>query len=407
MKKFLLSLFALLGISTYALADGFSVADVEIRQGKTGVLELVFNTESNYGRSYQIDFDLPEGIVATSVEAGEGVTAAVGKYMLDGNVYEGAYRVAYTDFDESPLRNGVAAYITLEDTEGYPVNTEFTVTVKNQEYVAQDAETSTTQKVNPAEFTFKIKIVEDRLIFDETATTLPVYTAGATENVRMNRVIKAGKWSTIVLPFTLPTAKAKAAFGDDVQLAEFDGFVVDYGEDEENVVPLSIEVNFKSVTLSARNPMAGGKPYLIKTSSDIESFDVDGVTLVNKVTDTSKADQYSTDGKYTGSLVKTVVPADGLFISDEKFYYSVGKTNIKGFRGWLELGAVLDKETTDFAVKLNVLVDGEETAIDDIRFVETKGAVYTLDGKFVGRNVDLKKLQKGIYVVDGKKVAVK
>ena len=48
---------------------------------------------------------------------------------------------------------------------------------------------------------------------------------------------------------------------------------------------------------------------------------------------------------------------------NEKFWYSVGKTNIKAFRCWFELGAVLGSET-DFGARvfLNV-VDEEVTGI--------------------------------------------
>lgn len=414
MKKFLLSLIALLGVGTYALADGFSVADVEIRSGKSGVLELAFNT-SFYGRSFQLDFDLPEGIEASVVQKGEAVTAADGKYMIDGNVYEGAYRVAYTDFDGSILENGVAAYITLNDTQGYDPGTEFTVTVKNQEYLYQETAEAGSRliKANPDDFTFKIKIVEDCIIFDETATTLPSYTAGEKSKVRMTRKMAAGKWSTIVLPFTMTNAKLKAAFGDNVEFANFSGWSAEYDFDQD-MAPKSIEINFTKRAVTPNLP--GGVAMLVKPSKDVETFEVDAVTLVSTVNDNNTsqsgiysnthADEYDTQGVFKGTFVSTKVPADGLFISGEKFYYSKGDTNIKAFRGWFELGAVLNKET-EFGIKMNILVDGEETAVDGITFVDSKGAVYTIDGKFVGRDVDLKKLQKGIYVIDGKKVAIK
>lgn len=415
MKKFLLSLIALLGIGTYALADGFSVADVEIRSGKSGVLELVFNT-SFYGRSFQLDFDLPEGIEASVVQKGEAVTAGDGKYMLDGNVTEGIYRVAYTDFDGSILENGVAAYITLNDTQGYEPGTELTVTVKKQEYLYQETAEAGSRliKANPDDFTFKIKIVEDVIIFDEAATTLPSFSTGEKGNVRVIRTMKANQWSTVVLPFTITNANLKAAFGDDAQYAYFSGWSAVYDFDNEDYTPKSIEVNFKTKGVTPNVP--GGIAFLVKPSKDVESFEFNQVTLTNVIDDNnsvdkhkntrSDADGYGLTGVFKSTFVATKVPADGLYISGEKFYYSTGETNIKGFRGWFELGAVLDKDT-DFGVKMNIYVDGEETAIDDVRFVDTKGAVYTIDGKFIGRNVDVKKLQKGIYVIDGKKVAIK
>ena len=108
------------------------------------------------------------------------------------------------------------------------------------------------------ETTITIGEVDDgRIKFNENSTSLPIYTAGEKSDVTMTRTIKAGNWSTIVLPFTLTKAKAEAAFGSDVQLAEFSGFEVDYGDDENNVTPLGITINFNFLskyTIVLSNP---------------------------------------------------------------------------------------------------------------------------------------------------------
>lgn len=251
------------------------------------------------------------------------------------------------------------------------------------------------------ESTLTIEVNDGRLHFDENATTLPTYTAGEKGDVTMTRTIKAGQWSTLVLPFNLTRANAKTLFGDDVVFAQFSGFEVDYGDDEENITPLGITVNFSSYTIPARGNLAGGTPVLIKTSKDITSIEVDDVTLTAFVTNVTTTDENGTPGKFTGSLVKTTVPPDGLFIADNKFWYSTGNTNIKAFRGWFELGAVLDKET-DFGVKLNFVLDNNPTAIDSIDGELRNGQIYDLGGRKIS-----KPTQKGIFIVNGKKVAVK
>lgn len=258
------------------------------------------------------------------------------------------------------------------------------------------------------ESTLTIEENDGRIKFNEASATLPTYTAGNKGDVTMNRTIKANQWSTIVLPFTLTKAKAEAAFGSDVQLAEFSGFTVDYGDDDENVTPLGIVVNFSTYTMGSKKPMTGGKMFLIKTSSEITSFEADDCTLVATVTDTEKTDEYDTAGKFTGSFVKTKVPADGLFIAENKFWYSTGETNIKAFRGWFELGAVLDKET-DFGAKVAFFIDDIPTSVDGLAVGarHQQGDVYTLDGLYVGRNIPMERLKKGIYIVNGKKVVIK
>jgi hypothetical protein len=159
--------------------------------------------------------------------------------------------------------------------------------------------------------------------------------------------------------------------------------------------------------MNAKKGMTGGKPFLIKTSKDIAQFEAEDCTLVGAVTNVSKSDEYETPRVFTGSLVKTKVPADGLFIYDNKFYYSTGSTNIKAFRAWLELGAVLDKET-DFEANVRYVIDGEVTSIEGLpSAADQSGAVYTLKGQLVGYDVDMKTLPAGIYLVNGKKVIVK
>ena len=244
---------------------------------------------------------------------------------------------------------------------------------------------------------------DGRIHFDENSTSLPAYTAGEKGDITMVRSIKANQWSTICLPFTLTATKAKEIFGDDMELAEFNGFSVDYGDDEENIIPLTITINLVPCSLSVRKPMTGGKPFLIKTKKDIEGFEADDVTLTKVVSNAEKMDSEGvTPGKLTGSLVKTIVPTDGLFISDNKFWYSTGLTNIKAFRCWFELGAVLDKET-DFGARVFFHFDDEATGINDVD--SSKLAVddryYNLNGQRVENP------KKGLYIKNNKKIVVK
>ena len=215
----------------------------------------------------------------------------------------------------------------------------------------------------------------------------------------MKRTITADTWSTLVLPFTLTKAKAEAAFGSDVQLAEFTGFEVDYGDDEDNVVPLGITINFTTYTMTSKKGLNGGKLFIIKTSKDISSIEANDVSLVSTVTDVEKTDEYDTSGKFTGSLIKTTVPEDGLFLNRNKFWYSTGNTEIKAFRGWFELGAVLNK-ATDFEVKMYIFDDDEVTRIDGIDSEQqATDNVYDLSGRKVS-----KPQHKGVYIVGGKKI---
>jgi hypothetical protein len=252
------------------------------------------------------------------------------------------------------------------------------------------------------ECSITIEGVDDgRLKFYETSTSLPSYTAGDKADVTVYRDIKANEWSTLVLPFNLSQANAKAVFGNDVQFAQFSGFEVDYGADESNVIPLSITIQLTSYSIPARIPLAGGTPILIKTNKDISEIKLDNVTLTEGVTVVEKADQYNTSGILTGSIAKTTVPADGLFINDNKFWYSTGNTQIKGFRCWFELGAVLNK-ATDFGAPVFFEIDGNVTGIKNIqKYTKDDDRYYNLSGQRVENPT------KGLYIKNGKKVVVK
>ena len=401
MKRILFITLALLAIVGRASAqESVSVNDFLVPQGGEAYLEINYSLEGTdpyVGFLFQVD--LPEGLSLV-----EGADEGYPWYDPDVEAIKKlSITTTATGFAATPKtaeatisgNSGVLMRLKVAADAGLEIGSKFTGTLKEVSFNVRDEEFNVTKKP-VGDVTFNITIDDNYIKFNENAETLPIYTDGAKGNVRMTRTINANQWSTIVLPFTLTKAKAEAAFGSDVQLAEFSGFEVDYGEDEENTIPLGIKIHFTTYTMSAKKGMTGGKPFLIKTSQDITSFEADECTLVGEVTKVEKADEFETPGMFTGSFVKTVVPKDGLFISGEKFYYSTGLTAIKAFRGWFELDAVLDKET-DFGVKM--FIDDIETGIDGLRVKDATGTIYDLGGRKVA-----KPSQSGVYIVNGKKI---
>ena len=398
MKKYFLLLIAVSCnlLSLYA-TNSVVVPDITIPQGGVGVISVYLNNDKAY-TAFSLKMELPQGVNYVSVTKGSRM---VESHSLSGNAVTNMVTCLSTANDVFSEISGELFFINVSSDEDLPIGTVLSATLTEVNFSTTSGEEAF------SDVNFNIIIGESRVLFDEKVTSVPQYNAGEKENVRMARTIKANQWSTIVLPFTLTKAKAEAAFGSDVQLAEFSGFTVDYGDDEENVTPLNIVVNFSTYTMTAKKSMTGGKPFLIKTSSEITSFEADDVTMAGAVTDVQKTDEYDTVGKFTGSFVKTKVPADGLFISDNKFWYSTGATNIKAFRGWFELGAVLDKET-DFGAKVFFSIDDEPTSVDGVSIVPTRcGDIYTIEGQYVGRDIPTERLKKGIYIVNGKKVVLK
>jgi hypothetical protein len=243
-----------------------------------------------------------------------------------------------------------------------------------------------------------ILTAQGRTYLSELSDNLPEDETNA--NVTVMRTIQGGKWNTICLPFAMTNSQMKTAFGDDVLLGDFVGY--EYTENEKKEV-VSIKVKF--VAADAIEP---NHPYIIKVREDMTEFSVDNVDI-----DASDAPMVATCehnkrqwSEFIGTYVQnTTVPEECLFISDGKFYYSVGKTKMKGYRAYFSFYDVLeDYESTSEAP---VYIDYPEdpaaiVSVDDERGVMV-ATWYTLDG----RKLSVKPTTKGLYIYNGKKIAIK
>ncbi len=400
-KKPLLMTMFLTIVGMVSAQNTLVVNDFTLPQSGGNITVTINLDEPNSYNSYGFEIVTPEGfsypvnsedLVPCELDGHAGNMAAA--HFDDGERVLKVSFIQSSGFENQTLSIRIPLEATTEN-----VGTIHKFTVREIFFITT---TFTKVSLNGA-VTFDVTVGEPddgRIHFNETSATLPTYTAGEKGNVSMTRTIKANEWSTLVLPFNLTKANANAIFGNDVQFAMFNGYTIDYGDDEENVTPLGITINFISYTIPARGNLAGGTPVLIKTTKAItDTIKIDNVTLTEGVKEVIKNDSdYSFPGIFKSTLVKTKVPADGLFLSDNKFWYSNGKTTIKAFRGWFELGAVLDKET-DFGVKMYVMVDDDPTMVEGISTDVPQGAVYDLSGR------KLEKVpQKGIYLINGKKI---
>lgn len=399
-KKPLLMTMFLTIVGMVSAQNTLVVNDFTLPQSGGNITVTINLDEPNSYNSYGFEIITPEGfsypvnsedLVPCELDGHTGNMAA---HFDDGERVLKVQFMQSSGFENQTLSIRIPLEATTEN-----VGTIHEFTVREIFFI-----TTSFTKVNlNGAVTFDVTVGEPddgRIHFNETSATLPTYTAGEKGDVSMTRTIKANEWSTLVLPFNLTKANANAIFGNDVQFAMFNGYTIDYGDDEENVTPLGITINFTSYTIPTRGNLPGGTPVLIKTTKAItDTIKIDNVTLTEGVKEVIKNDpDYSFPGIFKSTLVKTKVPADGLFLSDNKFWYSNGKTTIKAFRGWFELGAVLDKET-DFGVKMYVMVDDDPTMVEGISTDVPQGTIYDLSGR------KLEKVpQKGIYLINGKKI---
>ena len=228
---------------------------------------------------------------------------------------------------------------------------------------------------------YVMKAVAEELAISENADYTPAETYA---NVTLARTINANKWNTIVLPFALSNDELKAAFGDDVQVAEYS----DEGKSAD-----AVTVNFNTMETPA---ITANKPVLLKTSTAGTSY-----TFAGRLIAEGEAKVAGTYFDFVGTYdAKVTIDAGNYFIGTStldgtsKLYKSAGSTTIKGTRAYL-----IDKNPeTATEVKLNI--DGVATSIEaiDTDAEQEQGAIYNLAGQRVSKAV------KGIYIINGKKV---
>ena len=250
--------------------------------------------------------------------------------------------------------------------------------------------------------------IDSRIILDETSTTIPEAATGV--EVRVKRTLVADVWNTIVLPFSMTSQQMVEAFGDGVQLADFTGCETTYDvEDDEKVA--SIKVNFAQASSIEAN-----HPYIIKVKEAISQFAVDGVDICPEEASVDLDPYVVGKGKtavtfynsFIGTYVaNTVVPCQTLFLSGNKFWYSTGNTLMKAFRAYFDFYDLLP-DVEEAETKICFAVDGNLTDIAGIvKPQNLEVDVYNMQGMRLGKDVDMNRLPKGIYIVNGKKQVIK
>ena len=417
MKKVLLSLIALLSVLnvnaqvTKTDVSGYSYVfyaeDITALPGTTVTLPIYMKNSATVA-SFQTLLSLPSGVEFVKTAGldesryDKGSSSYLGEVFGGNPQDDGSIMLIGTVLEDNGFNVGDSpiGYVSISIADDM-ANGEYPIVMKSSEFSGIDGVGSSSKSLSDE--IVSILTIVDYITLDETSTVAPV--AAENVNVLVKRTIKGGEWGTICLPFAMTEDQVKEAFGGDVKLADFDNYDETYDEDEVNVI--SIVVNFNSV-----NAIEENHPYLIYTSSDIETFRVDGVTINPSEDDPVVEYDNGLPGKrrvvygtFTGTYVaQTVVPENALFLGGGNFYYSTGKTKMKAFRGYFDFVDELANKVVANNVKMEI---GTTTKVDGVNIANSNGAVYTVDGKFVGRDVDQKKLQKGVYIIDGKKVAIK
>ena len=345
------------------LPGGVTFAGYELTDRASGMI-------MSSGNGIYMLYSMPDDGVKHTIAAGNGTTIMNFKLNIAETVEPGNYTITFDNVrisgeNNEPISSTIASA---------------TLTVKEMATVTLDEESTTVP----------------------TATTEPVI-------ANVKRSIKAGQWSTICLPFAMTSDQLTEAFGDGVALAEFTDYEVEDGNYAE---PSGITLEFTKLAETAGT--VATNPYLIKVTNDItydEGFTVKNVTL-NPNANNNEVSIEKGEGRkkptivFSGYLAKSTLYEGDFFISGGKFYKNTtdGKS-IKGFRA----NFYLENIEPAFAKPMSIDIDGETTGIFEIKANErtlTDG-VYTINGQYVGKNIEMNTLPKGVYIINGQKKIVK
>lgn len=371
-----------------------TVPDVSIAQGSTSNVVIYFDLGTQAYTAYQMDISYPEGI--NSVSGDDGNPA-----FIKGNAYSESHNVSsvYTTkgldrfqcFSSTSVaftaQSGILLILPIKAQKSMAEGT-YQATISPIEFVQTDATPD-----RPTSLTFNI-IVSKSVVLDETSTLAP---AAATDvDVTVRRTVKAHEWSTICLPFEMTGEQVKAAFGTDVRLGDFKGYVTEENEDGDVI---GITVNFTDAVAIKAN-----HPYIIKVSADVSEFTVAGVNIT-PVDEPVVAAVERTRRQWSemiGTYVANYVLANKtLFLSGNQFWYSTGETRMKAFRAYFDFYDVLREADTPYASScIRMVLDG-----NDVTGISTTAAqdaendrLFDLQGRRILNP------GHGVYVKKGKKV---
>ena len=390
-------MFILVVVAIQAVAaTQLTVEEVSIPSGGNGRIDIHLSSDQQF-TAFEMRIALPEGITYQSWEKND---ARFSDHSIGVSCNSQGVVIVTCLSLNNTVMTGDSGWL-LSILVGANPALEAGETLEGTIYGVEFA-TAAEDKVNPGDMTFDIGITaptENRVILDETSTTMPEESGGVVD-VRVKRAIKANEWSTIVLPFAMCAEQIAEAFGDEVVVGDFTSW---YSEEDDDGNIVAIRVGFTRV-----EEMEANHPYLLRTSLTIdaaEGFTVDNVTMEEPEDEPTvqvgkkKAERGYFIGTYTAN---TLVPENDVFISGNKFWYSTGATRMKGFRGYFEFADVIS--AVEGAGNVSIAWD-ELSKVDDVTAGSNASGIYDLQGRKVQADEKgVQKLQKGIYIVNGKKV---
>ena len=259
-------------------------------------------------------------------------------------------------------------------------------------------------------------------VADNTDNIVATIKAGGTDgpiaadeicNVTYKRAFTAGKLAGIVLPFSVSRTQLQKVFGESVDVLHFEGIE-------------GSKINFKRHWY----PMiVAGTPVLIRPSKTIDKETgaiFEGVRIEAESVTAMENGNYTMTGDFTNG--STIKDGDYYIAGGQLACRSAGPVAMSAGRAWISspsTGARTDMmmfsadafgadewnvagNPQPFVQKEDVVTYINGVEEDGIIQTNKPANVYTISGQLVRKNsTSLEGLPKGIYIVNGKKVAIK
>ena len=196
--------------------------------------------------------------------------------------------------------------------------------------------------------------------------------------VSITRTFQPGQWTTFCSPVNLTESQLKQLFGDDVQVAELKA---------QNTNELQFVTSYS---------LKAGVPCIIKVMKPAEN------------------NEYILEDNFTFASQAETVPVNGgtfygtLTVTKPNFGYALNPNT--SAVDPIDNGYVVDAMSAYYVSYLDVVIDrwslDGTTGIGTITTTTPEGDLYTIGGQKVGSGEKAaKRLQRGVYVVGGKKHA--
>ena len=211
---------------------------------------------------------------------------------------------------------------------------------------------------------------------------------GYEADVTLTRTLKKDGWNTLAVPFNVSSQML--------------GYLTStYGMSVKQLASTTLENEGKTLmlTFTDATEMVAGTPYLVKVTTD---FDFSAQALPDVVISKELHPVTTTYADFVPVFSPTFLEGGDesvLFVTGgNKLTHPSANGNINGFRAYFRLKGELVSLVRAFHMSFDDNVTGITTVISDEP--TTASGTYTLDG----RRIEGQPTQKGVYIVNGKKV---